>query len=325
MNQLRNNSVGLRGVAGSVAAGVGAAVMALSLASAPAAAQGGSRVMSGSQAGSSVRPERETLLKMTRLVSIDITEQRLEDVIKFLQELTGADIEPAWRDEQNDGLDREQLITVSVKNAPAMTLLERVLTKAQTNFTQNTWQLDESGTLEIGSKDRLNKNKRLVIYSIHDLLTEVPNYYDAPQIDLQGVLQQSQGGGGGGQSPFRDDQQNQQNQQEAEQRRQERVDQIMDLLRTFVEPEQWVDNGGDGGTMRYFQGSLIINAPDYMHRQIVGYSYWPQRRVSTVKGRRYVTLNMDVGNAQVDRIENFPVRAVTGGSGGAGGPGPGGG
>ena len=37
----------------------------------------------------------------------------------------------------------------------------------------------------------------------------------------------------------------------------------------------WTDNGGEGASMHLFNGTLIVNAPDYIHRQINGYSYWP--------------------------------------------------
>src|SRR4051812_25484145 len=39
-------------------------------------------------------PQRDTLLKMTRPVSnVDLSEQRLESVMEFIQQLTGADLE----------------------------------------------------------------------------------------------------------------------------------------------------------------------------------------------------------------------------------------
>ncbi len=99
------------------------------------------------------------------------------------------------------------------------------------------------------------------MYGITDLLIEVPNYYDAPQIDLQGVLQQSQGGGGG-QSPFRDNQQQQRNPEEMERRRRDRITQITDIIRQNVDFEGWRDNGGETGTIQELGGTLIItNTP----------------------------------------------------------------
>lgn len=231
---------------------------------------------SGASTPSVATSPRATLQKMSRMASLEVTDKRLEDVLDFISGYTGADIEPAWRSENADGLDKDKLITLNAKNIPALDLLERVLVKAQTEFQQNTWQLSDTGVLEVGPKDRLNKHKRLVIYDINDLLAETPNFYEVPRIDLQAVLQQAgRGGSGGGQSPIRDDQPQQVNRQEMEKAKQDRIDAVKGIITSLVEPEQWQDNGGDGATIRYFQGTLIVNAPDYMHRQINGYPFWP--------------------------------------------------
>lgn len=244
-------------------------------------------------------PQRETLMLLTRRITIDFEDQRLEDIVNFISELTGAEIEPEWRTDLDDGLDPDMLITMRVRNLPALTVIERVLERAQTGFAENAWQMSEWGSLEIGPKDRLNRRKRLEVYDINDLLMEFPQYDDAPQIDLQSVLQASQrgGGGGGGQNPF----EQVQDQQEERRTRDERIQDVIDLLQTFVEFEQWVDNGGDGADVRVFQGQLLIRAPDYIHRQINGYPYWPSHTVRFTEGnRRYVGLNMDVGIGTVD-------------------------
>jgi hypothetical protein len=114
----------------------------------------------------------------------------------------------------------------------------------------------------------------------------------------------------------------------AQQRQQEREDSaknITAIITDLVENEQWVDNGGSGGTIRYYRGTLIVNAPDYMQRGIDGYRWWPNTatRSSTVQGRRYVTLTTDQGLAKVLGFGQQPVSAVVGGrviqSGGGGG------
>ncbi len=262
-------------------------------------------------APSTGHPARDTLVKMQRTLSVDFKETPLADAMKFITEVTGADIEVMWTDDRNStGLDKERLITLKVDKGTALDLLERVLDKATTDATGaggNTWQMTENGTLQCGPKDRLNKFRRVEIYSVRDLLLELPSYTNAPEFDLQSVLQSSgQGGGGGGQSPFRD------NGDEAPANTRpldERVDELQSLITELVEPEQWVDNGGDAATIRFFQNTFIVNAPDYVHRQLDGYPYWPQRatRVASVKGRRYVTLSPDAALAGLSGIENQPI------------------
>ncbi len=262
-------------------------------------------------------PSQVTLNKLMRRVSIDFTEKRLEDVISFIKESSTADIEPFWADDTHpEGLDKEKVISVKVENVSVLTLLEKVLEKAHPDTGgEATWQMSEQGSCQIGPRERLNKYRRIQIYDINDLLMEVPDYRDVPRIDLQQALQASQGGGGGGQSPFRNEQDRQDAQEKAK-ARQEKSDSIATLIRELVEPEQWTENGGSGGSIRYFQGTLIVNASDYIHRGINGYRYWPQQQQVAMKdsqGRRYVSLTGDTSNSAVAGFTQQPVSAVVGG------------
>jgi hypothetical protein len=255
-------------------------------------------------------PQRDALLSMGRPITINFQDQRLEDVIDFIGEMSGARIEPMWIDDRHpDGLDKDELITLQVQDVPLLTLLERVLEQAQSDFSENTWQLTKTGEIQAGPKERLNKYKRVEIYDINDLLLILPNYDEVPDLDLQSVLQSNQGGGG--QSPFRDDQQ-----QDLDlPTKQERAEEVEDLVLALVEPEQWLDNGGNGGSLRYWQGTLIVNAPDYMHRAMNGYPYWPAAATTAhlVNGRRWVSLDVDTGISKIEGFAQQEVTAVVGG------------
>jgi hypothetical protein len=260
--------------------------------------------------------QRDTLARTLRPVSIDFKETRLEDVMRFITEVTQADIEVMWQDDRNaTGLDKDTPITLSFSRGTALDLIDKVMEKAADSEGfggGNTWQVSESGTLQIGPKSRLNRWRRLEIYSIADLLTEVPDYNQAPEFDLQAVLQNTgQQGGGSSQSPFRDNQgANAANRRDID----DKVNELINIITSLVETEQWVDNGGEAATIRYFQSNLLINAPDYVHRQINGYPWWPSQstRSASVKGRRYVTLGVDTSIAKVLGISQVPVTAVTG-------------
>lgn len=260
---------------------------------------------------SSIRPERATLLKMQRKITVKFEDNRLEDVMKFFKDVTQADIEAIWTDNNVNSLDKEKKITLSMTNQPALYVLEAVLEKARVDFGENAWQMDSAGTLVVGSKEALNKSRRIVMYDINDLLHVIPRYNQVPQIDLNSVLQGGQGGGG--QSPFSGDDTN--TNQNTGPDREERAKKIIDLIIQLVEPNQWVDNGGEAATIRFFNGVLIVNAPDYVHRQLNGYPYWPSTttRIASTGQRRWVTLNMDTGNSQIDGIRQTPVTAVVNG------------
>ncbi len=299
-----------------IASGLVAAALLGAAGVAPALAQAGS----SAPTLVSSHPQRDTLMKMLRPVTVEFTDTRLEAVIDYIRDITGARIEALWMTDRNpEGLDKDMTVSVKVENVTFLALLERVLGQASSGFDESTWQMSETGELQVGTKERLNKFKRVEMYDISDLLLEVPRYDEVPSIDLQRVLQSSGGGGGGGggqsQSPFRDDDQNQRDQQR-EDRRQEKADQVVEIIQELCEPDQWIETGGSGGSIRLYESSIIVNAPDYMHRAINGYPYWPRRLTQTgvtPAGRRYVSLTTDNGISTIDGFANQEVSAVVGG------------
>ena len=318
-----NIRVNLRGVLAAVSGCALGVVATSSMALAQANVQ--TTPAKDADAGVAAAPTpRSTLSRMMRPITLNVKETRLEDVMKFIQNVTQAELEFVWAGDSasGSGLDKEKLITINISNRPALNVLEAVLAKAKSDFSEHTWQMTPEGTMQVGPKDALNKSKRLVIYDIHDLLMIIPNYTEVPQIDLTSVLQQGQGGSG--QSPF----QGQGNtttrtpdQVDAERR--QRITDLVRIIQDTIEPEQWTDNGGEGGSIRPFNNTLIINAPDYIHRQINGYPYWPSATAKVVNGRRYVTLNADTSIGKVDGFAQQPVTGVTGGGGNTGGGGGG--
>ena len=122
------------------------------------------------------------------------------------------------------------------------------------------------------------------------------------------------GGGGGGGAPFGNP--------EGEPDRlseDEKVQQIVDIILETIEPDAWQQNGGDAASIRYYEGVLIIRAPDYIQRQIGGYPFAPRRQAAPAKPRngRYVTFT-----APISIIENVKFRGttVTGSAGSTGNP-----
>ncbi len=269
---------------------------------------------------------RDNLLKMQRPVTIDMNETPLEEVFNYLREATGAELEPLWKsDTESEGLDKETKITLSAKNMSAMIFLEKVLSRLENGLRDYTWQMDEEGPVQVGPKKRLNKFKRVEIYDINDLLFILPVYDNAPQIDLNQVLQSAGRGGGTGQSPFRENQNGRRNQNDMPPTKEDRAKTIKNIVTDIIEKDEWADSGGEGGAITYHEGAFIINAADYMHRQVNGYRWWPTIRSSAQQGgRRYVSLNVDSAINQLDRpIRTLPVTATAGGPGGGSPPGGG--
>ncbi|MBX3390129.1 MAG: hypothetical protein KF691_11840 [Phycisphaeraceae bacterium] len=243
------------------------------------------------QSPQSLSAQRKALGLMLKTMSVDYQQTRLEAVMKNIADVTGAPLQILWQDDRNPvGLDKESLITFRADDMSALTVLEGVLSRAGADFTGggNTWQMTESGMIEVGPKERLNRTKRLEIYDISDLLLEIPDYNQVPQFDLNSALQASSGGGGGGTSPFSGGGQQVQNTGKPVQ---ERADEVIRLITELVEPDQWTNNGGSAATVRYYKQELLVTAPDYIQRQINGYPFWPaeQTQIEQDKKNRRVS------------------------------------
>ncbi|QYU66691.1 hypothetical protein J4558_17155 [Leptolyngbya sp. 15MV] len=193
-------------------------------------------------------PMRDTLRRVTtQRMTIDFADKRLEDVINFIRDFSGADLEPLYVDDRNDvGLDKDRVISMRVENRTVLQVIERLMEMTQDGLSENTWQMTRTGAMQLGPKERLNRYKRLALYDIQDLLVDVPDFRDAPRIDLQQALQASQGGGGGGSGPFTDTGGDEENdRQQREQRRRELADELIRLITDLVEPTQWNSAGGE--------------------------------------------------------------------------------
>lgn len=204
-------------------------------------------------------------LQSRRVPAVTFNDNALEDVITFVEAVSQMNIDTNWEALARIGIQRETPVSLNLRDVAISTLLDRVLGKVSPDDRDKAdWAIHE-GILTISSDEDLRKTTSLHIYDIRDLLLDVPDYDEVPQIDLQSALQQSRGGGG--QSPFRNDQQD-----DEQDRRtlEERILDIIEIIQTNVDPEGWLDTGGRPGRIQQFGGSLIITQTDKNHRQVSG-------------------------------------------------------
>jgi uncharacterized membrane protein YgcG len=279
---------------------------------------------------------------LTTSVSVKFDGTRAKDAFEYLEKLLGADMVVRWADDRTgaDGFDPELPITLTMERAPALAVLERMIALASTE--PSTWQL-RNDFVEVGPKARLNArgSQDVRIYPVRDLLFEVPNFDNAPEFNLNQAIQSGGGGGGaggggmgggggfggggggmggggggGGGVPF-----GEAGEMPARRPEQERATELMDLIQSLVEPDVWMDE--TAASMRYYDGNLIIRAPDYVHRQIGGYGMLPPAS-SVPKAGRYVDLTAPMGFQQLTGFTPATVGGAAGGGGFGGGGGGGG-
>lgn len=214
-----------------------------------------------------VSPRAEAQRALEKLITVEFSDARLPDVVEFLENYTGLVVRPMWLDDRHtDGLTKETEISVDVREGTVRDLLEEVLEQASDSFSESTWQLSPRGELQIGPRSRLNRYREIEFYDVRDLLIRLPDFTDAPDLNIDAAMSQGRGGGGGNIFEFNDE-------EEVEDELGEQKDlaeQLVRLIHDLVEPEQWQENGGEGGQIRIQDGLLIIRAPEYIHRQLRG-------------------------------------------------------
>jgi hypothetical protein len=215
-----------------------------------------------------------------RDASVTFEKEPAKDVLQNLEDGLDIMMLVIWKQDEGDGLDPTQEITLELKHQPTLVILERIV--AQLDPEGNAaWQL-RHGALEIGLKTHLASTgrQRLETYYIRDLLFTIRNF-DAPNL---GTF---------------DDDGNRGGDNEPDPSQQEEIDRIIDLIVKFIEPELWEQNGGTCSITNYKE-TLLIKAPDFIHRQINGYSF-VARQPSDVRERR-VLYNKGETRVIVDRL-----------------------
>lgn len=208
-----------------------------------------------------IDPRARTVEHLRRPVTVSFNDASLRDVVLFFESVTGADIEPLWIDDQHfDGLDPDQRLSLTFNAIPAIRAIERILRRHQAGPTSATWQFAPTGELQIGPKSRLNEFATLRLYDVRDLLFRVGSFRDIPNL---GLGQITQGQGGSQQSDLEEVDRDTLTEQDT-------ADRLVGLITRFIEPDQWEAAGGDGATIVFHNGALLVRAPEYIHRQIAG-------------------------------------------------------
>lgn len=246
-----------------------------------------------------VEPELSPQMKMLQALgytrmTFDFRETRAEEAWDRFREALGANLIVRYLDHRTgaNGIDPDTPITLSVENRRAIDVIEMLVEQCAVTE-ECTWQL-RRGFIEVGTKDRLSvgQARETRLYPISDILQEAPDFENAPTFRLEDELaggwlvnpyrrgwwgrpidpsyygRFSSGTGFGGTAfavgrgsrPARSPQEEARSAQE-----------LIEVIILVIEPDAWEQNGGEWATITYRDGSLVVRAPDYIHRQIGGY------------------------------------------------------
>ncbi len=218
----------------------------------------------GAESANETATDRRVLATLDNTTfAANFNDNTLEAALTYVAQLSTLDFDVDWDSLEEIGIDRETTVSLSLKNANARTILERILDKVSTDpVTQADWAVRD-GMVQVANEDRIRRHVVIEQYDLRDLVFEIPDYSDAPEINLQTVLQSARGGGGGG-SPFNNTQQDDIEPIPLE----ERIERIREIIYSNVDPESWPEGGGTTGAMYELNGSLLIRNTPKNHREI---------------------------------------------------------
>lgn len=214
--------------------------------------------------------------------SADFVDQTFEDVLEWVREQGPLNVVPQLRALEAEGVTLDALVNLQLRDTTVADVLNGALE-----------QLSESGslgyrasgnTLKISTKSDFNRKLELRVYDVTDILVRVPDFRDAPEIDIEqqqggggggggaggGTAQQLFGGGGGGGGSDEDD-----NTQQLTGLEQDdpAVVKLRELIEDTVAPESW-DTFGGQGSIRPFGKTLVVRNSIEVHEMIAGtFSY----------------------------------------------------
>ncbi len=193
----------------------------------------------------------------TTNIPASFTDNTLEDVLNFIATVTNLNVDVDWDSLAEVGVDRDTLVSLNLQPLPARTILDRVLQKVSPDeFNSANWAVND-GILVVASDSALRRNTFIQIYDIQDLLFQVPDFTEVPDLELGSVVQ---GQGGTDQDVDLEI--------PTSLSVEDLLERIREIIQTNVDFDGWRDNGGDTGDIQELNGNLIVTNTAANHRNI---------------------------------------------------------
>ena len=262
-----------------------AAVMLLSFARPAVAQEPGA---GAPPAASSADNRDEAIIRLLETTVVDVAYDRIdfEKIIQELRDRHSLNIHISWTELEAAGVRRDQRIEMKLKSVTLSTLLDLLLREAAagSKAADEVVYHVESGVIVIDLGQRRREERIMRMYPVSDLLESgyaIRRFANTPVLGMEltgrefvgGERPQQPdaggfGGGGGGASPSIFGSSGEDPQRVTEM---ERVQQLIDLVTECVEPDSWDIAGGDIGSIRYANASLIIRQTLRNHQKLAAF------------------------------------------------------
>ncbi|MGD9688466.1 MAG: hypothetical protein AB7K52_04130 [Phycisphaerales bacterium] len=233
---------------------------------------------------------RRAISALERRIPANFEGNRLADVMDFVRETCGVNVDVDWDSLRAIGIDRDMPIHLRLTDASASVVLERALAKAsRIEMGERAGFSVIDGIVSVGSESSLRRTTVTQPYNITDLLLDVPNFTEAPNMDLRSVIASASGESGPA-SPFQSKPKS-----DLTPNRDDRIRQITSVITGTIDPDGWRDRGGDTSALQELNGSLIITTTPTNHREIAGLlgKLREQRSMQINVETRFLTVNQD--------------------------------
>lgn len=193
----------------------------------------------------------------TIIEDADFKKMPFEEFVEWLERTTQATVVVRWKLFDKAGVDRDQPITIQLKNVPLRKIIELVLDQLKRDdpSVRLAAKADDN-TLLISTVGDLYRENVTRSYNIQDLLISVPDFAGGkagpptgqPAAELTLIRPQDRG---------------------KDPKTEEKAQRLMEMITTHIQPESWKINGGKG-TISFFKGQLIIRNNLLVHQQLGG-------------------------------------------------------
>lgn len=223
------------------------------------------------------RAVRKKLAAVQR--KLEFTGVPFEQVIEFMRDISGVSIHVKWGALEQVGVDKDTPVNIKLTDVPIEKAL-RVILADVGGLTPLAYVIDE-GIITISTKDDLSQQTVVRVYDIRDLIIRIPNFV-GPDISLQNAAggnaggnnaSGTGGGGGAGGGLFGSVGGNNAGGTNAGEEnqisRQELIDDILELIRSTIAPETWIERSGNIGSIQELGGTIVVKQTAESHGALV--------------------------------------------------------
>lgn len=227
-----------------------------------------------------LRPGYEAISLLRKTVdSVDWEDVSFDEIVDWLTEESEnkVNILPKWNALSVESVDNESLVSLKLRNISVATILSEAMEQLSEDG-QVTYQ-GHGNILRISTVSDFGRKLEVRIYQVLDLLVVPPDMGQSfPSVDLK-AASRAGSGGGGGQGIFQGGgSSSSQDLEVEEQEFEERVEELIVLIATTIEPNSWgtipgITNIGTGqGTIaQYSNRQLVVRNTAEVHEKIAGF------------------------------------------------------